>query len=355
MLTQLRLKHFQAHTAAVFPLAPITTFTGPSDVGKSAVVRALTWLITNKPGGQGFIQSGSAEAAVGLEVDGLKILRKKSGGDNLYKVTTADGEYEYRAFGTGVPQAVDEELRTVPASIQSQLDPPFWLALSGAQAADALSEIANLSLLSTMQRNASTQVRAHKDELTLVERQIAAADATLLAGAPVVALGELLEACEAEQRLVDEATQLRDAVSREWLAASDLCERIRRAEWCVAHATMVLSYEQATQRLREQRTQLHASAELLFRCSALLTHSDTLTKMTAKAAQLVEKEAELATAKRQLAAMKETTSACRRAAEAVHQATTSVEAAAIKHAAALLEESKANKGKRCPTCQQTLK
>jgi exonuclease SbcC len=54
MITQLNITNFQSHVKSVLKLSPgINVICGPSDSGKSAIIRGLRWVIENQPTGKG--------------------------------------------------------------------------------------------------------------------------------------------------------------------------------------------------------------------------------------------------------------------------------------------------------------
>lgn len=56
---KLRIQNFQAHKDTTIEFDRITTIVGgPSDTGKSAVLRALKWVVKNEPKGTSFIRDG---------------------------------------------------------------------------------------------------------------------------------------------------------------------------------------------------------------------------------------------------------------------------------------------------------
>ena len=63
----------------------MTSIVGASDVGKSAIIRALGWVLTNKPSGDAFIREGSKEVSAILDIDDKKILRAR-GKQNHYRM-----------------------------------------------------------------------------------------------------------------------------------------------------------------------------------------------------------------------------------------------------------------------------
>lgn len=161
MIEEIRIKNFQAHESAMYRLSPVTTFVGRSDKGKSAILRALRWVVTNTPRGNGFVREGQSTCKVGVKVDNRIVLRTRATSKNAY---TLDGE-ELKAFGAGTPDVVDEVFAMSPASFQGQFDGPFWLTLSGGQLADKLNQIADLQLLTKMVSSAGKKVKENKTDL----------------------------------------------------------------------------------------------------------------------------------------------------------------------------------------------
>lgn len=142
MLERLRLVNFQCHTKTTVELSPITVIIGPSDVGKSAVLRAIRWAATNKPLGDAFVKHGEKLAVVGLKVDGQTITRAK-GSENLYKL----GDKEFRAFKDSPPADVLSLLNLCEDNFQSQMDPPFWFTLTAGEVARQLNRIVDLGII----------------------------------------------------------------------------------------------------------------------------------------------------------------------------------------------------------------
>jgi exonuclease SbcC len=84
MIERLQIKNFQCHESLKIKLDPkITAIVGPSDVGKSAILRAIRWVATNRPRGDSFIKEDADEAQVTVWTDNGKVCRRK-GSENTY-------------------------------------------------------------------------------------------------------------------------------------------------------------------------------------------------------------------------------------------------------------------------------
>jgi exonuclease SbcC len=154
-IKRITLKNFQKHKKRTIVLDPhITTLVGPSDVGKTAFIRAVRWVVFNRPSGNRFIRRGSKRASVIITTDKAKVVRKK-GKQNAYVV---NGKL-LTAMKSKVPGLVTKKLKLGPSNFQNQLDGPFWFALSPGQAAKALNDLADLSVLDRLQDAANAILR----------------------------------------------------------------------------------------------------------------------------------------------------------------------------------------------------
>jgi exonuclease SbcC len=163
MLEELLLEDFQAHKKLRLRLGPgVTTLTGPSDRGKSSVIRALRWLCHNEPRGSGFVRLGAKGARITLTVDGRKVSRSNVG-SNLYILD----DKEFAAFGSAVPPEISALLSITPLNFQRQHDAPLWFSLGAGAVSRELNAVVNLALIdSTLSNLASAKRDAERDVAT---------------------------------------------------------------------------------------------------------------------------------------------------------------------------------------------
>lgn len=174
MLKSLTIQNFQAHKRLEVRFDPrITTIIGPSDVGKSAVIRALTWLATNKPAGTAFIREGSKATNVELFVDGKTILRHRSASVNTYEL---DGQ-ELKAFGNDVPPEVLKLLNLSSVNFQGQHDSPFWFSETAGEVSRQLNQIVDLGVIDSTLAYLDKELRAGRDRVRVGEERLKEAKA----------------------------------------------------------------------------------------------------------------------------------------------------------------------------------
>lgn len=139
-IKSITLQNFQSHTSTTIHPAlggQLTVITGCSDSGKTAIIRALKWLLYNQPQGADFMRTGAKMCRVTVEFsDGVTVIRERTAGTNRYKIVRpgATDPEVFEGFGNSVPLEVQEitGVRTVTIADQSlllnlseQLDGPF--------------------------------------------------------------------------------------------------------------------------------------------------------------------------------------------------------------------------------------
>lgn len=139
MLTRIWVRWFQAHVSTRFSLGPITSIVGPSDAGKSALIRALRWLLCNEaPAG---FKRPEGNASVTVEIDGHRVQRLAG------KVGYRLNDRDFAAVGRRVPDELEALFCLAEAGIQAQFDEPFCLGLSGPKAAAEINRMTGLGLV----------------------------------------------------------------------------------------------------------------------------------------------------------------------------------------------------------------
>lgn len=295
MLERLRLENFQCHTKTTVELSPITVIIGQSDVGKSAVLRAIRWAATNKPLGDAFVKHGEKLAVVRLKVDGQTITRAK-GSENLYKL----GDKEFRAFKDSPPADVLSLLNLCEDNFQSQMDPPFWFTLTAGEVARQLNRIVDLGIIDESLSFIGAKARSAVAAVDVVAERIVAIkeekqslskvpsmvrDFAELETLEKTAAGivddrlRLYELHNVAKRREDRATSLRDAVTAAKRVVV-LGERaVRQHQEFVTLAKAIGEVIGAAERVRARPPSLEAISRYLAAFQAVTKKRDGLAEM----------------------------------------------------------------------------
>ena len=74
-IQEVTIEGYQSHTNSTFRLSPgLTVITGPSDAGKTAIIRALRWFAFNEPTGEAFLHTiRNPDGSIKEAVDQVKV------------------------------------------------------------------------------------------------------------------------------------------------------------------------------------------------------------------------------------------------------------------------------------------
>lgn len=175
MIKTIEIRGFQSHQHTKLTLHPgVNAIVGMTDSGKTAVLRALQWLVFNRPSGDEFVSHQGGETSVTVVLDdGMKIVRRRK--PNCYEV---DG-VRLSAVGRSVPDEITSALRLSEINFQGQMDAPFLVSDSPGDVARQLNDVAGIdaidsvqSFVRTAQRDARARVGQQQAELDNYRRLI---------------------------------------------------------------------------------------------------------------------------------------------------------------------------------------
>lgn len=239
MIDSLTLRNFQVHGKLKIDFAPgVTTIVGPTNCGKSAVMRAMILVLRNKPTGKSFIKHGEESARVRLVMGDLKVARIRSKNENCYLL----GDEVLRAMGADVPEAVLRAMRVADASIQQQHDSPYMLGLSPRALAEEINRItgcdevdAVLDATRAVLKDAKAASKLRKSDLVKASQALAETrpterlEASLVACKAVADRAEDIEqGCADLEDLLQQVADLRipKPVQFDFVAADAMLEKI---------------------------------------------------------------------------------------------------------------------------------
>lgn len=163
-IQEVTIEGYQSHTNSTFRLSPgLTVITGPSDAGKTAIIRALRWFAFNEPTGEAFLHTiRNPDGSVKEAVDQVKVSVTFDNGITITK-TRRKGKttYTHSAFPTAwekaeIPPEIKETLGLVKQqygdfetclNFAFQLDAPFMLSESASVGAKVLGKLAGTEIV----------------------------------------------------------------------------------------------------------------------------------------------------------------------------------------------------------------
>ena len=170
MLKSLRFENFQIWKELYLEFIPgINAIIGPSDRGKSSILRGLYWLAMNAPSGDTFIRHGAKHCLVEGKFNEHTIQRFRSNKENKYII---DGTV-FSTVGTGVPREVKEIMGLTDTNFQMQDDPFFLIGLPNAgEVAKKLNQVVGLNLIDTSVSYPDKIIRKMNNKIKFYESEL---------------------------------------------------------------------------------------------------------------------------------------------------------------------------------------
>jgi DNA repair protein SbcC/Rad50 len=237
MIKSVHLTNFQSHKDTHIDFSPgVNVLVGPSRNGKTCVLRALRWVVENRPAGDEFRShwagkgTGENQTRVVVKLDSDDIVSRIKGSAFNSYILNAE---QFEGFGQDVPKPISDALNLDPINFQFQFDPPFLLFDSPGQVARTLNAVVHLEKIDSALANIASLKRSNDQDIKAQEARVKGLD-ELLSTFPDLEAAEAfiteLEGQEKErsekigwwQRLVDLDNTL-DAV-REQLNQTELPE-----------------------------------------------------------------------------------------------------------------------------------
>lgn len=173
-IINVEIENFQAHEHLSIDFSQYTGITGPSNRGKTAIIRAINWCLYNTPSGSEFITKGKDKCIVKVTFsDGLVIVRTKGSKVNSYDIYSPNETDQIHLEGFGVGP-VDEVLRAhgmfeidffgekQSLNVCKQLSQPFFLGESPTTKAVMIGKLGKTDIIDLSIKNTASSIREKK-------------------------------------------------------------------------------------------------------------------------------------------------------------------------------------------------
>lgn len=168
-LVSLTLENFQCHKHLEVDLrSRLVSITGPSDVGKSAILRALRWVCLNEAPDD-LIRQGAKQSTVTLVLSTGDVIQRIKGTSNFYKLN----DKQFSAVGRGEPpQDITNLLQLTEFNFQAQHDSPFWFSETAGEVSRQLNAVIDLSVIDSSLSFIASKVRSSQERVNVAQERL---------------------------------------------------------------------------------------------------------------------------------------------------------------------------------------
>ncbi|TXK63676.1 AAA family ATPase [Bacillus subtilis] len=212
-ISRVQLKGFQSHVDSDIRLGSgLNVITGPSDSGKTAVLRAVRWVAFNEPAGEAFLNRAVGETEVSITLEtGQVITKRRRKGKTSYLLQQNEEEEGSLFEKSEVPEEVKAILGIrketfgdfeTTLNFAYQLDAPFLISETASAGAKVLGKLAGTAAVDMAVKSVNKDTIAARNERSRATQDIEKINGELLKFAGV---DEAKEQLELAQYVLDEA------------------------------------------------------------------------------------------------------------------------------------------------------
>lgn len=183
LISEVVLKGFQSHVNTTFNLQNgLNVITGPSDAGKTAIIRAIRWVAFNEPQGEAFVNENVGEAGVTILLQNGSIITKhRRKGKTSYTIQESENGIESTFEKSEVPLEVTRLLGIEKHSFGDfetalnfsfQLDAPFLISETASAGAKVLGKLAGTESVDLAIKGVSKDTHATRNMRSQAEKDM---------------------------------------------------------------------------------------------------------------------------------------------------------------------------------------
>src|SRR3990167_5096204 len=179
MIKSLTIENYQSHKKTeLFFSSGINVISGSSNNGKTAILRALNWVITNRPQGIAFKSNFSDKketCRVSLVINDTEIIRERNNSINSYQIGGSllhkDNTY-FTTIGNDVPSEVTSAINISDINCASQFERHFLLMDSPGEVGRTINKDVKLDAIDALISNISSKITSTNKELEIKKQDL---------------------------------------------------------------------------------------------------------------------------------------------------------------------------------------
>lgn len=220
-IKKIDLINFQSHKFTSLDFADgLNVIVGPSDNGKTSILRAIRWVFFNEPQGLGMLRNNEDFASVRIYFNNdYSVERKRSKKENLYIIyNEKTGEVqEFNSLRTGLPPEVSNVMKIkkitldkasdINFNIQFQHDGPFMFSYTATQKSALIGKMYNLDVVDKAIDDTNKDIKSQKSDIKRINEEIKELDEKILIYKDIEKEEKLLKDRETLTKNIEESVE----------------------------------------------------------------------------------------------------------------------------------------------------
>ncbi len=220
-IKKIDLINFQSHKFTSLDFADgLNVIVGPSDNGKTSILRAIRWVFFNEPQGLGMLRNNEDFVSVRIYFNNdYSVERKRSKKENLYIIyNEKTGEVqEFNSLRTGLPPEVSNVMKIkkitldkasdINFNIQFQHDGPFMFSYTATQKSALIGKMYNLDVVDKAIDDTNKDIKSQKSDIKRINEEIKELDEKILIYKDIEKEEKLLKDRETLTKNIEESVE----------------------------------------------------------------------------------------------------------------------------------------------------
>lgn len=259
-IKKIDLINFQSHKFTSLDFADgLNVIVGPSDNGKTSILRAIRWVFFNEPQGLGMLRNNEEFVSVRIYFNNdYSVERKRSKKENLYIVyNEKTGEVqEFNSLRTGLPPEVSNVMKIkkitldkasdINFNIQFQHDGPFMFSYTATQKSALIGKMYNLDVVDKAIDDTNKDIKSQKSDIKRINEEIKELDEKILIYKDIEKEEKLLKDRELITKNIEESVEklnlinsLKDKLDENKKNKEYLLERIKDFDKILSNEALI--------------------------------------------------------------------------------------------------------------------
>lgn len=259
-IKKIDLINFQSHKFTSLDFADgLNVIVGPSDNGKTSILRAIRWVFFNEPQGLGMLRNNEDFASVRIYFNNdYSVERKRSKKENLYIIyNEKTGEVqEFNSLRTGLPPEVSNVMKIkkitldkasdINFNIQFQHDGPFMFSYTATQKSALIGKMYNLDVVDKAIDDTNKDIKSQKSDIKRINEEIKELDEKILIYKDIEKEEKLLKDRELITKNIEESVEklnlinsLKDKLDENKKNKEYLLERIKDFDKILSNEALI--------------------------------------------------------------------------------------------------------------------